>query len=377
MKLNVLFLSDDDSFLFETIAYHINDNLQIDAIPIRVTNIDEAIDMLERKYIHLIVSDIDLNPIECCDFVDFVKKDRRFDAIPLVLISENEALKGLAYAKGIKEFFLKPIHIEELLSKFSNILSDVLLQKKVISELFDHKNSLKKANKKIDSLKKDMVVIFTHELKTPLNAIISFSSYIGRNLNKELTPKRVNKLIELSKQIELNGHGLLSQINNLLDISKMKNNKMPLNLKDIDLKEFINSILNKYSGMYGKMVTSNLDDGVVLSDENSLLSIIDNIYSNALKYSNSKILLTLKYDKDMFFLNIEDDGRGIPECEHGKIFELFEQTDETVLTREHEGTGIGLYIVKLLCDRLNYGIAINNSNLGGANFCISGKIKGE
>jgi len=375
LKLNVLFLSQDDGFLFETIAYHINDNLKIDAIPIQVENIYDAQDTLENQNIHLIVSDIDLNPIECCDFVDFIKHDNRFDTIPLVLISHNEELKSIAYAKGVKDFFLKPINMEELLSKFSNILQDVLLQEKVISELNEQKNHLEEAHKKIDSIKEDMVIIFTHELKTPLNAIINFSAYINRNLKKELTPKRIDKLCDLSKQIELNGYGLLTQINNLLDISKMKNNKLPLNQSDIELKSFIKSILNKYSGMYGKKVSSDLEEIMVFSDANSLLSIFDNIFSNALKYSRSNILVTLKSQGDNFVINIEDDGRGINEDEREKVFELFEQTDETVLTREHEGTGIGLYIVKLLCDKLNYTIDISTSKLGGADFCIVGKLK--
>jgi len=291
------------------------------------------------------------------------------------LISHNEELKSIAYAKGVKDFFLKPINMEELLSKFSNILQDVLLQEKVISELNEQKNHLEEAHKKIDSIKEDMVIIFTHELKTPLNAIINFSAYINRNLKKELTPKRIDKLCDLSKQIELNGYGLLTQINNLLDISKMKNNKLPLNQSDIELKSFIKSILNKYSGMYGKKVSSDLEEIMVFSDANSLLSIFDNIFSNALKYSRSNILVTLKSQGDNFVINIEDDGRGINEDEREKVFELFEQTDETVLTREHEGTGIGLYIVKLLCDKLNYTIDISTSKLGGADFCIVGKLK--
>lgn len=377
MKLNILFLSDDDNFLFETIAYYLNDNLKVEAIPVQVKNIVEAKDALIKNDIHLIVSDIDLNPIECCDFVDHLKKSNNFSTIPLVMISQNEALKSIAYAKGIKDFFLKPINMEELLSKFSNILSDILTQKKVLSELSVKTNNLKQANEKIDSIKKDMVVIFTHELKTPLNAIINFSSYIARNLKKELTPKRVNTLIDLSTQIELNGHGLLSQINNLLDISKMKNNKMPLSLREINLKNFINDILNKYSGMYRKKVNSVLEEGIIFSDENSLLSIVDNIYSNSLKYSNSQILVTLKYKDELFYLKIEDNGCGVEEYEYEKIFELFEQTDKTVLTREHEGTGIGLYIVKLLCDKLSYNINVSKSILGGASFCVTGKIKGN
>jgi signal transduction histidine kinase len=222
-----------------------------------------------------------------------------------------------------------------------------------------------------------MLVIFTHELKTPLNAIINFSSYIGRNLQKELTPKRINKLIDLSNQIELNGQSLLSQINNLLDISKMKNNKMPHNLQQLDFKKFVEKILNKYSGMYGKKVTSNLEEGVIFTDEKSLLSVVDNVFSNALKYSQTQIKVELKYENDTFCLEIEDDGCGVEENEYEKIFELFEQTDKTVLTREHEGTGIGLYIVKLLCNRLNYNIDVSKSTLGGAKFCIAGKVKGN
>jgi signal transduction histidine kinase len=157
----------------------------------------------------------------------------------------------------------------------------------------------------------------------------------------------------------------------------MKNDNFVLHIQEIELKTFIEKLTQKYSGMYGKNVILELSDGVVFSDEGSLLKIIENIYSNAIKYSKQSVKVKLKYENDMFHLHIEDDGRGIKESEREKIFELFEQTDNTVLTREHEGTGIGLYIVKLLCDKLKYSIAIDRSKLGGADFYIKGQIKNE
>jgi len=126
--------------------------------------------------------------------------------------------------------------------------------------------------------------------------------------------------------------------------------------------------------MYNKKTTLSLNSGDIYTDINSITTIIENIYSNALKYSNENIDISFVIEDDSFILSIEDDGIGICDDQKGKIFELFVQNESDVLTRKNEGTGVGLYLVKLLSDEMDYKIEVNRSTLGGAKFSIKGKI---
>jgi two-component system sensor histidine kinase RstB len=100
--------------------------------------------------------------------------------------------------------------------------------------------------------------------------------------------------------------------------------------------------------------------------------IFINLYSNALKYSKSKIKIILdQNDKNEFSITIEDDGQGILKKDREKIFMMFEQINSEVLTRETKGTGIGLYTVKYFSELSNLDIQVDDSeNLGGAKFVL-------
>jgi two-component system sensor histidine kinase RstB len=100
-----------------------------------------------------------------------------------------------------------------------------------------------------------------------------------------------------------------------------------------------------------------------------------NLFSNALKYGKGEVLITTKLDNDKFQLTVEDNGDGIKEEDKVRIFNMFDQLDNQNLTRETQGTGIGLYFVKQLCGVLNYTIKIETSKkLKGASFIVSGTL---
>jgi len=84
----------------------------------------------------------------------------------------------------------------------------------------------------------------------------------------------------------------------------------------------------------------------------------------------------LKQVDNEFILKIEDDGEGIKDKDKERIFDMFDQLDNKELTRDAKGTGIGLYLVKQLCNLLNYSIDIEKSqHLNGAAFVIRGLLK--
>ena len=91
-----------------------------------------------------------------------------------------------------------------------------------------------------------------------------------------------------------------------------------------------------------------------------------------MKYCKNKISIIIKSNEDDFILEILDNGDGFSDT--ANVFELFEQSNENSMTRTAQGTGVGLFVVKKLCDLMKYDINIVNSKvLGGARIIIKGK----
>lgn len=337
---------------------------------VHTLSVETTLDYLSQNSVSMVIVDSETVNRNDKDLVKKIKVQPLFlDKPILLMISSFDNL-----VEGFDPFSIihLPLNKEELILKVNSFLNRYYEQNRLIEEMF---NQSKEHKKEISLLKDRMLLIFAHELKTPLNAIINFSGYINRGLKKKLTKAKVDKFTELSELIEVNGKVLLEEINTLLDIVKLKEDRMVFNMEDIDISELINSTLGKYKLLYNKKLETNIDHLTIYSDIRSFIHIFENLYSNALKYASSMVLVTLKEDKGDFILTVEDDGRGIKDDQKNRIFELFEQTEQTVLNREKEGTGIGLYIVKLLCEHFKYGISVEDSNLGGAKFIIRGKIK--
>jgi len=342
----------------------------------------EGLEYYEKYKIDIIITDINMPKMNGLEFSRIVKHHNR--RIPIILVTANTETKTFTDAIdiGINKFLIKPIMLDKLSTSLLDILNNLITTKDNLRlEELSHtlSDDLETKTKELNLFKDDMIAIFTHELKTPLHAIINFSEYIYKNIKKELTSKRIKRISDLAHKIQANGLAQSSLIETLLDVSKYKAGKMILNEVQISPKEIINSMMNRYQTLYDKETTYELEVGDIIWDKKALMMIVDNLYSNALKYSKSKIHITYKkVEGDFFCLVIEDDGEGIKEELREVIFNQFEQLDVALLGRRKPGTGLGLYLIKLILDQCNAQITVGESTrLGGASFNIKGRIKND
>ncbi len=236
------------------------------------------------------------------------------------------------------------------------------------------------AAKELEKAKESFLVVFTHELKTPLNSTINFSQFIEEDLKDHIKQSdSFPMLIEFAKQIRSNGEFMLNVVNSILDISKLKAGKLKFNITSFTPCYVIKNIVDRIHGA-AKIESNiktvlNLDENIVLKlDEFRFDHIVSNIYSNALKYGKDRIIIDLEINnQDMFVLSVNDNGTGVDKPE--KVFELFEQCDDEHKERSSTGTGIGLHYVMLLCEGLGLNISVTRSEkIGGAKFIVSGKV---
>lgn len=255
--------------------------------------------------------------------------------------------------------------VEEMRQKIS--------KEKELQNEFRHKQEMLE---EVNRAKDEFLVVFTHELKTPLNAIINFSEYIAKHLQKSNIEKK-ERLLELIVSVRKNAGNMLENIINIIDISKLKAGKLILHPTHVNLKELIGDLEQRFTPAMEEStvdVIYKVDKGcIVRTDERRLNQVLGNILSNAIKYGNGKVLVEAECKEDFFQVAIDDNGPGIKDVT--KIFELYEQGDEDKVTRTAQGTGVGLHFVKFLCQEMKIDINVEKSkHLGGARFVLRGKI---
>ena len=276
-----------------------------------------------------------------------------------------------------KNKFLDILPIEYIINKRDIQIKYIVLENDTFMLVLTDITDVRKAKKELNIFKDNMIAIFTHELKTPLNAIINFSQYIASSLNRKLNSKKIDKLTMLSKKITSNGFTQLNMIETLLEVARIQSKNVTPNKEKINLSKFIIPRIEAYKDAFNRTVTYDIDKTDMIKVDKRLCAMVfDNLYSNALKYSKSRVHISFKKIDGYGHLSIEDDGIGIIDSEKENIFGLFEQAEIDVRQNNTKSTGIGLYTVRILADICDKNILIENSmNLGGAKFIIQGRSK--
>ena len=205
---------------------------------------------------------------------------------------------------------------------------------------------------KLTLVKDEFISNMSHEIRTPLNAIIGFNDLLSKTpLNEE----QANFL----KTINVASHNLKKIINDVLDVSKLEGNKIQLEENPLSISELIQHIIKlQFPNAKAKnlKLLFSLDHEIpdyVLGDQTRLVQILNNLVSNALKFTEDgsveirAMVESKQLESTTILFEVKDTGIGIPLEKKQRIFERFEQAENST-TRLYGGTGLGLNIVKKL-----------------------------
>lgn len=259
----------------------------------------------------------------------------------------------------------------------NGVIKEYMAIRNDITEMVKYKREVnareqdKIEQKKISEAQKSFLVVFTHELKTPLNAIINFSKYIKKHMELPTEPDK-KKLISLLESVLNNANDMLDNVTQILEISKLNAGKLSYSCTLFNVADLISSTIDKYDSLISekqiKLIFNSEENIFIDSDEYRVKQIISNILSNAIKYGKDKIIITLS-SNDHTTVSIEDNGPGIKDKE--AIFGLYTQEDDSLLQRKGQGTGIGLHFIKLLCSDLDISYKVEDASEGhGTKFSI-------
>lgn len=299
------------------------------------------------------------------------------------LLSEAIVIKEIEKYKALisKNHELKENQesLKHLLTQKSEEL--YMLNLKLQDELSDNKKYqreleiAKAASEQLYNLKSHFISNISHEVRTPINAIIGLAQLlISENNDKE-------EIVELSQMILTSANRLIETTNRILKVSKIENNQNQLVIEDVNIVECIQGLLEPLKILANKKeqtIIFNVHNKAIrsITDKHYFSQIITNLVSNAIKYTFNKGVIEINLKKinkegsNLIFVSVEDNGIGIDEKLIDKIFDPFFTEVETA-KQSDDSTGLGLYLVKNYLSYLNGEIQVTSTKNKGSLFTIS------
>jgi len=268
-----------------------------------------------------------------------------------------------ALAEAHSELTLHKEHLEELVGERTH-------------ELQESKAKLEESYEKLQELDRMKMSFFnnvSHELRTPLALTLGPVEAMLQGELGPLQPQQQDYLLN----IHTNSLRLLKLINNLLDLAKMEDGKMSLEMGTHDLAAFLRQVVGSFAVTAEKRaIDLSIEGGprklLVCFDRDKLEKVLINLIGNALKFTPSpgSIVIRWQQEETLARFQVLDTGPGVPEEALGKIFDRFEQGDGS-LGRKYGGTGLGLALVKEIVELHGGKVEAGNRPEGGAVFSFT------
>ncbi|MCA1826032.1 MAG: histidine kinase, partial [Myxococcales bacterium] len=222
-------------------------------------------------------------------------------------------------------------------------------------------------------LKSQFLANMSHEFRTPLNAILGYTSMLLGGVSGEMSLPQKQKL----QRVDSNAKHLLSIINDILDISRIEAGKMPLHFEEFELHVLLGELLAEVEPLIQKARLQTLTELApalppLYSDRQKVKQIVLNLLTNAIKFTPQgfvKVRVRSDDERRELCIAVQDTGIGIAPQDRDKVFEDFRQADNSV-TREYGGAGLGLAICRRLATMLGGRIELESDLGRGSTFTL-------
>jgi signal transduction histidine kinase len=265
-----------------------------------------------------------------------------------------------------------PARAYELDLKVRAATAALLQQNEILNQQNELLNQQRLALEQASSAKSQFLANMSHEFRTPLNAILGYTSMLLQGVAGELTPQQSQML----GRVDSNGKNLLSLINDILDISRIEAGKMPVHFGEFRVSDMVPELLAELDSMIARSkltVTTDLGQVPLLrSDRQKVKQILLNLITNALKFTpKGSVTIATAYDpeKRVITASVIDTGIGISPADQAKLFSDFQQADSSP-TRQYGGAGLGLSICRRLAAMLGGRITLESKPGEGSTFTL-------
>ena len=313
----------------------------------------------------------------------FVQKYMEFFDIQTMAVRlHNKESMSSEFKKKDGSWFLSMV-VPQSYDKNGNVTSVLFANRDVTDEKLrelKQEEELREAKLKAEcanKAKSSFLLNMSHDIRTPMNAIIGYAELASRHLQE------TDKLGRYLEEIQICGKELLSMLGNVLDLARIENNKVEMEYTVSNVHEcFENCVIMFQQQAESKNQTISLTEQImypyVYMDEPHLSEVCLNIISNAIKYTNTGGWISCnvvqksceKEDWCNMIITITDNGIGMSEEFQKRIFEIFERERNTTLSHI-DGSGIGMGITKKLVELMDGTIEVESKQGEGSTFTVT------
>jgi signal transduction histidine kinase len=248
--------------------------------------------------------------------------------------------------------------------------------KDLILRLEEQSGELDAARRKAEeanAAKSEFLGRMSHELRTPLHSVLGFSNVLLKNKHLALESRELDYL----QRIRVNAMHLLNLINDLLDLARIEEGDLKLEVSEVDVASLIRETVDQLED-WGLMedvavqVETPDDSHSIRADESRLRQVLIKLVGNAIKFTNEGSITVVldSVDRSPREIRVEDTGVGIPSDRLVTIFDAFVQGDGGT-SREHYGAGLGLAISRSLCEFMGMDLSAQSTLGEGSIFTIA------
>ena len=288
--------------------------------------------------------------------------------LPVVILSgdDDERMSTAAVQAGAQDYLLKG-HVSDVSLRRAlryaierQDLTDRL--EASIRELGHQRTSVIDLNQS----KNDLIAVLAHDIKGPLTSIVGFAELLEEGYLEG------DGATDAARTIRSNAQRLATLANDVLALSRVEHGELEIADERVDLAEILQNAVELHGAERAIHFDRGVDEAPVRGDADRLRQVFDNVIRNAIKYSpgGNPVELSLQAANDTYCVDVRDRGIGVPADELPKLFERFSRATNARKAKI-QGTGIGLFIVKMIVERHGGTVGVQSAVGEGSTFSVT------
>ncbi|MDJ0841037.1 MAG: hybrid sensor histidine kinase/response regulator [Acidobacteriota bacterium] len=325
---------------------------------------EHALEILGRQKIDLMLLDLFMPKMNGHQVLEVMRADGRLHRVPVIIISSYDESEGVVRCieQGADDYLVKPFKPALFKARLEACLERKQFQdrerryqeqieqtNRTLREREAELNASLEKEKELNRLKTRFVAMASHEFRTPLTTILAATDMLDRYSARMDEAQKKTRLERIKDEVR----HMVFLLEEVLLIGKVEANKLDFKKERIDLhqlcKDKAREMMDQEGGARTLEIVEYGQHFRVMADQRHLLRIVDNLMSNAIKYSPdySTIQLTLEQHNGRVNFSVKDQGIGIPETDQKHLFEPFHRAENVGTV---PGTGLGLAIIKRIVE---------------------------
>ena len=323
----------------------------------------EALELIRTERVDICLLDVMMPGMDGFEVCRRIKSKEEYATLPVILITAFAALENRIQGieAGAEDFISKPFNATEVLARITMLLQ--------VKELSDQLKNARLVAEKANLAKSEFLSSMSHELRSPLNAILGFTQL----METDSTPPTPSQKESISHILRAGWH-LLALINEILDLAKIESRQVSLVEEPVSLGEIMReckAMIEPQAQQQGICISYPLFDlpYFVLADRTRLKQVLVNLLSNAVKYNSPQGAVEVKCTESTpgrICISIRDTGSGLSPEQLTQLFQPFNRLGQEAGTVE--GTGIGLVVTKQLVELMGGKIGVESTVGAGSVF---------